>query len=69
MLVAADAPSCMRLMLNDAGTYDPATKTGGLDGSIILSSEELARPENAGLGPVVDKIKKAKKVQLTVVMA
>lgn len=32
---AEDAPSCMRLVLNDAATYDAATKTGGFDGSIV----------------------------------
>lgn len=36
MLTAADAPACMRLLLNDAGTYDRATGTGGCDGSIVL---------------------------------
>ncbi|GIL48968.1 hypothetical protein Vafri_5468 [Volvox africanus] len=56
---AADASTCMRLVLNDAATYDAATKTGGLDGSIVLP-EELSRPENAGLDVVVAKLAQAK---------
>ncbi len=36
VLGADDAPACLRLVLNDAATYDAATKTGGLDGSIVL---------------------------------
>ncbi|GLC42901.1 hypothetical protein PLESTB_001812400 [Pleodorina starrii] len=56
---AADAPACMRLVLNDAATYDAATKTGGLDGSIVLP-EELSRPENAGLDVIVEKLAQAK---------
>ena len=35
-LTAADTPLALRLLLNDAGTYDAATKTGGCDGSIVL---------------------------------
>lgn len=35
-LSAADTPLALRLLLNDAGTYDAATKTGGCDGSIVL---------------------------------
>lgn len=60
VLTGADAAACVRLALHDAGTYDAVTKTGGLDGSIILSSEELSRPENASLKEVVEKLKKAK---------
>ncbi|KXZ46294.1 hypothetical protein GPECTOR_45g164 [Gonium pectorale] len=56
---AADAPTCMRLLINDALPYDAATKTGGVDGSIVLP-EELARPENAGLAPLVEKLAQAK---------
>ena len=29
-----DAPDTLRLVLHDAGTYDVATGTGGLNGSI-----------------------------------
>jgi len=47
----------MRLLFNDAATYDIATKTGGVDGSIQF---ELDRPENAGLKPLVEKLKNAK---------
>jgi L-ascorbate peroxidase len=36
VLTSADASSCVRLLLNDAGTYDQATKTGGADGSVVL---------------------------------
>lgn len=36
MLSAEDAPAAVRLVFNDAGTYDEATKTGGMDGSIVL---------------------------------
>lgn len=32
-----DAPAAVRLALHDAGTYDIATKTGGFDGSVVLS--------------------------------
>ncbi|EFJ45738.1 hypothetical protein VOLCADRAFT_105827 [Volvox carteri f. nagariensis] len=59
VLGAADASACMRLVLHDAATYDAATKTGGLDGSIVLP-EELSRPENAGLDVIVDKLAQAK---------
>jgi len=59
-LTAADAPAAMRLVFNDAGTYDYATRTGGLDGSIVMD-EELKRPENASLKPLVEKLKEVKK--------
>jgi hypothetical protein len=49
-----------RLVLNDASTYDVATKTGGMDASIILNKNEAGRPENAGLSAYVEKLKKAK---------
>lgn len=58
-LSAADTPLALRLLLNDAGTYDAATKTGGCDGSIVLP-EELSRPENKGLAPFVDRLRKVK---------
>jgi hypothetical protein len=35
--VASDANALVALILHDAATYDPVTKTGGYDGSIILS--------------------------------
>ncbi|GBG63840.1 hypothetical protein CBR_g39625 [Chara braunii] len=42
----------MRLALNDALSFDKASKTGGANGSIRFS-DELARPENAGLEKAV----------------
>ncbi|KAG2487468.1 hypothetical protein HYH03_013890 [Edaphochlamys debaryana] len=60
VLTGADAPACMRLVVNDALTYDAATKTGGLDGSIVLNKEELGRPENKGLESIIEKLAKAK---------
>ena len=36
VLTAADAPLAMRLVFNDAGTFDYTAETGGLDGSIVL---------------------------------
>eukprot|EP00746_Dinoflagellata_sp_MGD_P046436 gnl/MRDRNA2_/MRDRNA2_214147_c0_seq1.p1 gnl/MRDRNA2_/MRDRNA2_214147_c0~~gnl/MRDRNA2_/MRDRNA2_214147_c0_seq1.p1 ORF type:complete len:392 (+),score=73.00 gnl/MRDRNA2_/MRDRNA2_214147_c0_seq1:65-1240(+) len=53
-------PDMMRLVLHDAITYDPETKTGGFGGSIRFS-EELGRPENAGLSPVVKKLEALQK--------
>ena len=35
-LKAEDAPSCLRLVLHDAATYDIETGAGGLNGSIVL---------------------------------
>lgn len=61
VLTGADAPLAVRLAFQDAATYDIATKTGGADGSIVLS-EELNRPENAMLKPLVEKLAAAKKV-------
>lgn len=34
-LSSNDAKLGLRLLLNDAGTYDAATKTGGVDGSVV----------------------------------
>ncbi|CAL5222505.1 g4879 [Coccomyxa viridis] len=58
-LAAEDAPACLRLVLHDAATYDVETGTGGLNGSIVLP-QELDRPENKGLKPTVDKLRKIK---------
>jgi L-ascorbate peroxidase len=55
-----DAAPCLRLLIQDASTYDVATKTGGVNGSIVLS-EELKRPENKDLKAIVDKLAKIKK--------
>ncbi|CAM6101267.1 unnamed protein product [Calypogeia fissa] len=43
-------PDLLKLAINDALTYDKATKTGGANGSIRF---ELNRPENAGLEKAV----------------
>eukprot|EP01025_Chloroclados_australasicus_P016354 TRINITY_DN1816_c0_g1_i1.p1 TRINITY_DN1816_c0_g1~~TRINITY_DN1816_c0_g1_i1.p1 ORF type:complete len:347 (-),score=44.86 TRINITY_DN1816_c0_g1_i1:341-1381(-) len=55
----ADVSQCMRLLFNDAATYDVESKTGGVDGSIILDAE-LNRPENSSLKPLVAKLRTAK---------
>ncbi|GAQ82344.1 ascorbate peroxidase [Klebsormidium nitens] len=49
----------LALALHDAGTYDKASDTGGANGSIVLD-EELNRPENQKLKPIVAKLKKVK---------
>ncbi|KAG0527311.1 hypothetical protein BDA96_06G222900 [Sorghum bicolor] len=51
-------PSLLTLALNDAMTYDKATKTGGANGSIRL---ETSRPENSGLSAALDLLTEAKK--------
>ncbi|XP_022768365.1 thylakoid lumenal 29 kDa protein, chloroplastic-like [Durio zibethinus] len=53
-------PSILTLALNDAMTYDKATKSGGPNGSIRFSSE-LSRPENKGLSAAVSLLDEAKK--------
>ncbi|KAH7567717.1 hypothetical protein ACOSP7_010187 [Xanthoceras sorbifolium] len=53
-------PSLLTLALNDAMTYDKATKTGGPNGSIRFSSE-ISRPENKGLSAALDLLEEAKK--------
>ncbi|KAL6779874.1 hypothetical protein ACKKBG_A14095 [Auxenochlorella protothecoides x Auxenochlorella symbiontica] len=58
-LTAADASSALRLVLHDAATYNVATGTGGVDGSIV-TSEELDRPENKSLVPLVKRLSKVK---------
>lgn len=52
-------PSILTLALNDAVTYDKATKSGGPNGSIRLSSE-ISRPENTGLSTALDLLVKVK---------
>ncbi|KAI5654891.1 hypothetical protein M9H77_32078 [Catharanthus roseus] len=54
------APSLLTLALNDCMTYDKATKTGGPNGSIRLSSE-INRPENKGLAAALSLLEDAKK--------
>ncbi|CAD6262434.1 unnamed protein product [Miscanthus lutarioriparius] len=51
-------PSLLTLALNDAITYDKATKTGGANGSIRL---ETSRPENSELSAALDLLTEAKK--------
>merc|ERR1739848_789650 len=49
-----------RLVLHDAITYDPSTKTGGFSGSIRFA-DEPKRPGNVGLAPVVSKLEALQK--------
>jgi len=52
-----NARAAIRLVFHDCGTWDKAQKsTGGCDGSLIKSSEELGRSENTGLAPIAQKI-------------
>ncbi|XP_030542757.1 thylakoid lumenal 29 kDa protein, chloroplastic [Rhodamnia argentea] len=53
-------PSLLTLALNDAMTYDKASKSGGPNGSIRLSSE-ISRPENKGLSAAMNLLEEAKK--------
>ncbi|XP_061364237.1 thylakoid lumenal 29 kDa protein, chloroplastic isoform X2 [Gastrolobium bilobum] len=50
----------LTLAINDAFTYDKATKSGGPNGSIRFSSE-ISRPENKGLSAALDLLEEAKK--------
>jgi L-ascorbate peroxidase len=59
VVTAADASSAVRLLFNDAATYDAIAKTGGVNGSIVLS-EELSRPENKDLKDLVGRLGKAR---------
>eukprot|EP00879_Flechtneria_rotunda_P011362 GHRR01011867.1.p1 GENE.GHRR01011867.1~~GHRR01011867.1.p1 ORF type:complete len:324 (+),score=114.29 GHRR01011867.1:58-1029(+) len=56
-----DANKLLTLILHDAATYDVNTTTGGFDGSILLNSEELDRPENSYLKPLANRLLDAKK--------
>ncbi|KAL3637154.1 Thylakoid lumenal 29 kDa protein, chloroplastic [Castilleja foliolosa] len=53
-------PSVLTLALNDAVTYDKATKSGGPNGSIRFSSE-ISRPENKKLAAALSFLEDAKK--------
>ncbi|XP_071722732.1 thylakoid lumenal 29 kDa protein, chloroplastic-like [Rutidosis leptorrhynchoides] len=53
-------PPLLTLALNDAITYDKATKSGGPNGSIRLSSE-ISRPENKALSAALNLLEEAKK--------
>ena len=60
VLTAEDAPAAMRLLIHDAATYDAVNRTGGVNGSIALSSEELNRPVNKELKSLVEKLGKVR---------
>ncbi|WCJ24802.1 Thylakoid lumenal 29 kDa protein chloroplastic [Euphorbia peplus] len=53
-------PSILTLALNDAMTFDKATKSGGPNGSIRFSSE-IGRPENSGLSGALGLLEDTKK--------
>ncbi|XP_028083705.1 uncharacterized protein LOC114284953 [Camellia sinensis] len=53
-------PSLLTLAMNDAMTYDKATKSGGPNGSVRFSSE-ISRPENKGLSAAMNLLEEAKK--------
>eukprot|EP00892_Ulva_mutabilis_P005537 jgi/Ulvmu1/3355/UM156_0012.1 len=57
-----DASKAVRLVFNDAATFDVASKTGGMDGSVILNAAERKRPEMAGLDDLVKRLGQAKEV-------
>lgn len=60
VVTAADASNAMRLLFNDASTYDAVARTGGVNGSIVLA-EELNRPENKDLKDLVNRLGEARK--------
>lgn len=49
----------MRLLFHDAATYDAVKRTGGVNGSVVLS-EELNRPANKDLKAFVDRLATAR---------
>lgn len=49
-------------MFNDAATFDAVTKSGGMDGSVILNTEERKAPQMAGLDDLIKRISQAKDV-------
>ncbi|KAF0898132.1 hypothetical protein E2562_001780, partial [Oryza meyeriana var. granulata] len=59
VLSKVKAAGMLRLVFHDAGTFDIADKTGGMNGSIIY---EVDRPENAGLNKSIKVLGKAKEV-------
>ncbi|XP_059063376.1 putative L-ascorbate peroxidase 6 isoform X2 [Cryptomeria japonica] len=59
VLSKAKAAGLLRLVFHDAGTFDMAKNTGGMNGSIIY---ELNRPENTGLERSVKVLQKVKAV-------
>lgn len=59
VLSKAKAAGLLRLVFHDAGTFNMAKNTGGMNGSIVY---ELDRPANAGLDrsvKVLEKVKEA----------
>lgn len=56
--VTAPLADVLALAIHDAGTFDAAAGTGGLNGSIRF---ELDRPENQRFKPVVEQLEKAKR--------
>jgi L-ascorbate peroxidase len=59
VLSKAKAAGLLRLVFHDAGTFNMAKNTGGMNGSIIY---ELDRPANAGLDRSVKVLEKVKAV-------
>lgn len=53
VLTASDAPACVRLALLDAGSYDLATKIGGVSGAVASQPPDDVRP-------VVEKLRQVK---------
>ncbi|OGM43977.1 hypothetical protein ABOM_007987 [Aspergillus bombycis] len=49
------ARAAVRLGFHDAGSWSTTSGTGGADGSLLLSSEEIERPENNGLQEIRSK--------------
>ena len=49
----------MRLLFHDAATYDAISKTGGVNGSVVLS-DELNRPENKDMKNLIDRLATAR---------
>ncbi|XP_057434468.1 putative L-ascorbate peroxidase 6 isoform X3 [Lotus japonicus] len=54
VLSKGKAAGVLRLVFHDAGTFETAEKTGGMNGSVLY---ELERPENAGLKKSIKKAK------------
>ncbi|KAG8087928.1 hypothetical protein GUJ93_ZPchr0010g11084 [Zizania palustris] len=59
VLSKGKAAGMVRLVFHDAGTFDIADKSGGMNGSIIY---EVDRPENTGLNKSIKVLGKAKEV-------
>uniref|UniRef100_A0A0E0AXT8 L-ascorbate peroxidase n=1 Tax=Oryza glumipatula TaxID=40148 RepID=A0A0E0AXT8_9ORYZ len=59
VLSKVKAAGMLRLAFHDAGTFDIADKSGGMNGSIIY---EVDRPENTGLNKSIKVLGKAKEV-------